>query len=341
MKWGKTMQEHIGKKLTIDDIAKELGVSKTTVSRVMSGKGRIGEKTKRRVQEYIEEHNYKPSAVAQGLAKSRTNNIGLLLPWDLVSDEMSFFPRTLSGISEVAAEEDYDVILTMAGDADHSRLERVLENQKVDGVILMRTLFNDTPVQMLKQSDIPFVTIGLSDKAEVCQIDNDHVGACRELTSILLMKGLKKIAIVAGDMNFIINRERLDGFRRAHWDMMGVLPDRALVYTDMTSIMMIDRAVDALLMQEVNCIIGADDLIAGRIVEKLQEEDICIPEEMRVASFFDSRYLASGFGVTSLKFDVAELGRETCRMLLRRMQGETVPYVTRLPYEVVLRGSTR
>lgn len=65
---------------TIDDIAKELGISKTTVSRAISGKGRLSAETRTRVLDFIEKHNYRPNAVAKSLAQNRTNNIGLILP---------------------------------------------------------------------------------------------------------------------------------------------------------------------------------------------------------------------------------------------------------------------
>ena len=73
------MEKESGK-ITIDQVAKALGVSKTTVSRAISGKGRIGEATRRRVLEYIEENDYKPSIIARGLAQSKTFNICVLLP---------------------------------------------------------------------------------------------------------------------------------------------------------------------------------------------------------------------------------------------------------------------
>ena len=201
------MQVQEGKKLTMDDVAKELGVSKTTVSRAVSGKGRIGEQTRQRVLEYIAQHNYKPNVMAKGLANNRTYNIGMVLQADLLSSDLPFFPKALKGISEVAAKEEYDVIMTLVDTNDLSRLVRVIENHKVDGLILMRTLQDDKPAEMLKKSDIPFVTMGLSDDLGIYQVDNDHVDACRELTSILLLKGLKKIAVVSGDMNHVINSE--------------------------------------------------------------------------------------------------------------------------------------
>lgn len=335
------MSDQAVKKLTIDDIAKELGVSKTTVSRAISGKGRIGEGTRQRVLDYIELHNYKPSAMAQGLAKSCTYNIGMVIPADLLSEDMPFFSKALKGISEVAAEEAYDVVMTIVDNDDLSRLERVIENHKVDGLILMRTLYDDKPAQMLKNGGIPFVAVGMSEDPDIYQIDNDHAEACRELTSILLMKGLKKIAVVAGDMNHVINRKRLEGFYRAHEELKIPL-NKSLVFTDVNSAMFAARVTDTILMRHANCIIGTDDLLASSVLRKLEEEDVYVPEEMRLASFFDSQLLASSkVGVTSIKFDTTHMGREACRVLMQLIRGEQVPHVTRLTYEVALRESTK
>lgn len=335
------MQGQLQKKMTIEDIAKELGVSKTTVSRAISGKGRIGDETRQRVLEYIDLHNYKPNALAQGLAKNRTYNIGMVIQSDLLSDDMPFFSKALKGITEVAAEETYDVMMTIVDGDDLSRLERVLENHKVDGVILMRTLYDDKPAEMLKKSGIPFVAVGTSDDSDIYQVDNDDAEACRELTSILLMKGLRKIAAVAGDMNYIINRKRMEGFYRAHEDL-GIPLDPTLVFTDVNTTMLAARVTDTILMRHANCIIGADDLLTRAVLDKLVEEDVFIPAEMRLASFFDSHLLASAdLGITTVKFNVVQLGREACRVLLRLIRGEEVPYVTKLAYEVALRESTK
>lgn len=335
------MQVQEVKKLTMDDVAKELGVSKTTVSRAVSGKGRIGEETRQRVLEYIAQHNYKPNVMAKGLANNRTYNIGMVLQADLLSSDLPFFPKALKGISEVAAKEEYDVIMTLVDMNDLSRLARVIENHKVDGIILMRTLQDDKPAEMLKKSDIPFVTMGLSDDPKVCQVDNDHVDACRELTSILLLKGLRKIAVISGDMNHVINRKRLEGFYKAH-EELGYEPDASLIFTDVDSELFAARVTDTILMRNVNCIIGADDLITSQVLKKLEEENMIIPEDIRLASFHDSQLLKSArAGITAIKFNTEELGRETCKVLLRRIRGEEVPQITKLSYEVAMRESTK
>ena len=89
------------KPMTIDDIAKALGISKTTVSRAISGKGRIGNATRERVLTYIEEHDYRPNVIARGLAQQRTYNIAVVWPMEADLIDMPFFQKVLVGIAEV------------------------------------------------------------------------------------------------------------------------------------------------------------------------------------------------------------------------------------------------
>ena len=105
-----------GEKITISDIAEALGISKTTVSRAISGKGRIGEDTVRRVQEYIKEHDYIPNPMAKGLASQRTYNIAWIMPGDSYITDLPFFQRCMIGVTNEASAHDYDVIISLSYD---------------------------------------------------------------------------------------------------------------------------------------------------------------------------------------------------------------------------------
>ena len=94
--------------ITISDVAEALGVSKTTVSRAISGKGRIGAATRKRVLEYIQEHDYKPNVIARGLAQSKTFNICVVMPGDYAS---AIFPGSYNGNS---GDSRYDGIRPFA-----------------------------------------------------------------------------------------------------------------------------------------------------------------------------------------------------------------------------------
>ena len=134
------MTEEEKKTYTIDDIARELGVSKTTVSRAISGKGRIGQATRERVLAFIKEHDYRPNVVARGLAQRKTYNIALLMPKDYVATEFLFFKDCMNGICEVASEYNYDIIISMIDGEDISQIQRLEANRKVDGIIVSRAV---------------------------------------------------------------------------------------------------------------------------------------------------------------------------------------------------------
>ena len=124
-KVGYFMETEEKKIYTIEDIARELGVSKTTVSRAISGKGRISQATRDRVRAFIKEHDYRPNVVAKGLAQRKTYNIALLMPKDYVATEFLFFKDCMNGICEMASSYDYDIIISMIDGADVSQIQRL------------------------------------------------------------------------------------------------------------------------------------------------------------------------------------------------------------------------
>ena len=329
------------KKITIDDIARELGVSKTTVSRAISGKGRIGKETVERVNEYIRKYNYKPNVIAKGLAQSKTFNIGMIMPGEYELVDLPFFQRCLMGVCEVASAMDYDVVISMISGNAMSQLERIVENRKVDGFILSRTLVEDTTAKLLKESGIPFVTIGTSEDKEVIQVDNDHRGACKELTSILLARGIEKIALIGGNRNHVVTQKRLKGYVDAYEEMKRQ-PDRKIIYMEAESKIRIEQIVEDLLPDRADCILCMDDSICAHVLAKLKKEKIKVPHNIKVASFYNSTILENNTpSITSLQFDVLELGRVACQTLLNRIDGKEVENRTLLGYEISLKESTK
>lgn len=329
------------KKITIDDIARELGVSKTTVSRAISGKGRIGKETVERVNEYIRKYNYKPNVIAKGLAQSKTYNIGMIMPGEYELVDLPFFQKCLMGVCEVASAKDYDVIVSAVNGSDYSQLERVMDNHKVDGFILSRTLVEDTPAKMLKEREFPFVAIGTSAEQDIIQVDNDHRGGCRELTSILLSRGIGRIALVGGNRNHVVTQNRLKGYMEAY-EEQNRHPDRKLIYMEAENRTRIEQIVDDLLPRKADCIVCMDDSICAGVLAKLRKERVRVPQDIKVASFYNSTILENNNpSVTSLQFDVLELGRTACQTLLNMIDGKETEKRILLGYEVTLKESTK
>lgn len=334
------MEQSNEKKLTISDVAEALGVSKSTVSRAISGKGRIGKTTRERVLTYIEKHNYKPNVLAKGLAQLKTYNIGVMLPEDYSVVDLPFFQTCLIGIEETAVSMDYDILLTMSRESDCGQLVRMVENHKVDGIVLMRTFTKDIHIEYLKSQGIPFVTVGSTNDQDVVQVDNDHKNACRELISILLMKKLSRIGLIGGVESHVVTQNRLKGYIEAHKEA-GIALNQDIVFVNVEKEIMIQRAVEKLLQEQVDCIVCLDDAVCMHVLNKLRKEHISVPKQMKVASFYDSSILENNLpSITSLSFNARELGTVACKTLMELIEGNVVKQRTLLGYEVILKEST-
>ena len=331
----------MGSKITIDDVARALGISKTTVSRAISGKGRVGDDTRQKVMSFIEEHNYIPNINARALAGQKTYNIGVVWPDDYNAVDLPFFQRCMIGISEMTSSFGYDVIVTLVSGDDISGIKRIIDNHKVDGIILTRTLAKDNAAYYLKNSGIPFVAVGKTYDSEVIYVDNDNFSACKELTSILIAKGLKRLALIGGSTNHIITRTRQEGFMAA-FEQAGIAVDPGLIYLEVEDISRVGNILKELQKKSVDGIVCMDDAIAGEIMSKCRDEHIRIPEDLRMASFYNSSILENAVpSVTSLNFNDRNLGANAAKTLLDMISGGYVTSKTLSNYEVVLKESTK
>jgi DNA-binding LacI/PurR family transcriptional regulator len=148
-----------GGRVNIGEIARRAGVSRSTVSYALSGKRPVSAATVRRINEVIAALGYRPNASARALAEGRTRTLGLVIPpasRRLTNVQLGF----VASVAEAAATHDLDVLLSPSG-GDHDRsFDRIVTGRRVDGVLLMEILLDDPRVARLKQSALPFVTIG-------------------------------------------------------------------------------------------------------------------------------------------------------------------------------------
>lgn len=318
------MAKHV---ITIDDIARDLGVSKTTVSRAISGKGRISEATREKVKAYIKECNYRPSASAKGLAESRTYNLALVLPKSFIQLDLPYIRQAMNAICEEAFNWDYNILMCLSTDLYPDSLLRTLDNRKVDGVILSRTVENDALVDMLIERDMPFATIGSlppsrSGKATV-EADHDQIGGCKAFSKMILQESRDKIALLGNDMHYIVNQSRMTGFYQAVaavgfsqndiYQRIGIGDHRTCTAT-----------TEELLQKGVRRFLAMDDEICMDILRTLERSEWVTPLDVKVYSLADNEALAAyRYPVSAVRFDAAELGQIACRELLRCLRGET------------------
>lgn len=324
-----------GKGYTLDEIARELGYNKTTISRVISGKGRISEKTRQRVQAFIQERGFRPNALARSLANSRTYNLGVVVPRDAGLIESGFLTRCVTGICAAATERDFDVL--MVADAE-GELRRVLQNGKVEGVIFVRSL-EDCPARaLLKQHGTPYAVIGPADPGEL-SVDNDNEAACRALTAAVLGAGASRPALLGGEARHRVTHSRLKGFLDGCADR-GVTPDPALIFTDLDAAGL-DRATDALTAAGADAVFCMDEGLCALMMMRLKDRGVGVPGDLKVACFYDGGALEfMSPPVTAIRFDAAELGRRACERLLLTIEGGDARSGVIGEYRIIWRQST-
>ena len=328
--------------ITIDDIAREMNLSKTTISRSISGKGRISESTRQRVLDYIEKRNYRPSAAAKALAENRTYNLAFVVPRSFISLGLPYVQQSMSAISEEAFLHDYNILLCLSTDDSPAPLMRTLDHRKVDGVILSRTVENDNLVQVLVKNGIPFATLGslpasAHGKASV-EADHDQVGGCCAFSTDFLRSGTGPVGLLGNDPSYIVNKSRLAGFRAAA-EHIGMPENQTFVRTGLENDAICAQAVDQLLYQGVHRFLAMDDEICMRVLNHLKKRRISIPQEVQLASLCDSEQLEAN-RISALRFDAAELGRSACKELLACLNGEEYDPSPLLGYQIQLREST-
>lgn len=304
--------------VTIAEVAEALDISKTTVSRAISGKGRVSEATRARVFDYIGKGRQDAAAPLRTAQQGPTNNLALVIPKHFMRLDLPFLRKCMGGVWNMAAQRGYDLLLCYAGETDVGQLERQLESYKVDGVILSRTMLHDECVQTLQRHNVPFVAIGRVDDDKVPQVDNDQVGASAEMTRLLLQLGMRRIAYMGGCTDYTVNADRLRGYLRGFSDC-GVQVDQKLIWTGIeTSEQRID-ALEGALEQKPECLLCADDSMAVAVLQELRARHIKVPEQVKLASFYDSELLTSSNPqISAAQFDGERLGATACRMLLVR-----------------------
>ena len=332
---------YASERLTVERIARALDISSTTVSRALSGKGRVSEATRTRVLEYISRSGGDTTLLDRRREERATHNLALVIPSHFVQLDLPFLRKCMGGVCRMAAQRGYDILLCYADPLDTVQLERQLRARKVDGVILSRTMVEDPCLTLVRRYGVPYVVLGHVPDITALQVDNDQTGAAYELTRLLLQMGLRRLAFMGGSMDYTVNQDRMQGYRQALAEY-GAAPERGLIRTGVEARDQIPDALEGLLEQYPDCILCSDDTMALNVLADLNRRGIGVPAQLRLASFYDSESLLTASPpVTAAQFDAALLGSTACRLLMDFMAGKEVTARQVQGYQVVLRESTK
>lgn len=327
-------------RMNISEIARELGMSPSTVSRAISGKGRVGGATKTRILDYIAESGREPHIRTSGFSDKKTMNICVTIPGEGDYAELPYFTRMIMTLYDFFVIRDYNIILIKTRSDDIGALRDIIRRHKVDGVILTRVLENMADILYLKEKQVPFVVTGNCRDESVYQVDVDQRGGCHDLVDHLVKMGIRRTALLCGDLRQMVSQDRRDGYLAALREN-NIPIERHLIAENAADRNVLEKVVLDILKEQVECIICSDDSICLSLLDYFREIGVVVPRDMRVASFYNSMVLDEYHpAITSLDFDIREMGKAAGNMLLRLLEGLPCKKKKILGYKILIKEST-
>jgi len=306
-------------KVTIRDVAKAAGVSPSTVSRALNGKGRMRPETRERILRIARELGFRPNPLAKGLATKMNYCIGVGIDARHLPIKRSFYGAVLEAIEEVLDREGYHLVFSVIRNAEAPRC--VIEG-RVDGVILMGTDVRGELVEKLREK-LPLVLVDYHLPGAAAVV-TDNFGGAKAAVEHLIGHGHRKIAFVVetlSDPNF---KERFEGYRAA-LEAHGILFDEKLVFEGgrraESSRFAMEKFFETREMP--TAIFGANDHMAIGAIRALKEAGIRVPEDVAVAGFDDGDLAPHVTPpLTSVHVPRGEMGRRAAVLLLDLLRGK-------------------
>ncbi len=336
--------------VTIKDIARELGISPSTVSRALKDHPDISSKTKLAVNALAEKLNYQPNIVALNLRQQKTFTIGIVIP-ELVH---FFFSTVISGIEDVAYQAGYSVILSQSNESYEREKTHIkaLFNSRVDGMLISisRETKNFEHIESVIAKGIPVVFYDRTYNAPMSSnvIVDDYVGA-KEAVNHLIDQGYRKIAFLEGSPGLIISADRKRGYMDALKEHGLELKDAFTQECVTGSMEEGKRATKKLLSmhEPPDAIFAASDPLATGAMQSIKEKGLRIPQDVGVVGFSNWSY-GSLIEPTLTTVDQPgfEMGQEAARLLIRQIelsdkdQSDPVPETKILKTRLIVRDSS-
>ena len=314
-------------KITIKDIAKELGVSTSTVSKALKDSHEISEETRKKIKAFANFYHYKPNSLALKLRNKKTMVIGVVIP-EIVHH---FFSRVISGIDKVANERGYNVMICLSNESYEKELLNInmLSDGSVDGLLvsisketLEKKNFNH--FYQLINDDIPFVLFDrVADEIKCDKVLVDDVGGGYKATSHLIRIGCERIAILTTPDHVNVGTDRKSGYLRALEENDKEIDANLIIKINENFNIreQIKKLLDAPLDKLPDGIFAVNEIYAAHAMKIAREKGLHVPDDIAVIGFTDG--LISEFSTPSLS-TVAQhgftMGEQAAELLLNRIQ---------------------
>ena len=308
----------------LEDIANMLGISVSTVSRAISGNGRVGEKTRERVLKAVRESDYTVNAVARSLRLKDAKNIGIVVP-DITN---TFFSALIKGAQQVCRENSYSLMVCNSDENpeyEEEALQLLLEKQ-ISGLILASVGRTADTLRQYERLSIPVVYIdNLPDASEARDmVSIDNFSAARRLTLAMIERGHRHVGMITGPLSQSTARLRYEGFCRAlevsgiemrnEWVLEGDFHMES-GYSKMKQLLKLPEVPDAMIF--------ANNHLAYGALNAIREAGLDVPGDIAIAAFdaIDHTKLITPL-ITCINQPVQEIGKQAAAAIFSRLSSD-------------------
>ncbi|XJZ26615.1 LacI family DNA-binding transcriptional regulator [Bacillota bacterium Lsc_1132] len=331
---------------TIIDIASLAGVSKSTVSRVISGNGYTSQDTRQKVLKAIEELQYKPNGVARAMVSQRTNNIGVIIyrqHHPIASHP--FYGKILDAILMKSESLGYSVFVTTDKEMSMKSADFMLE-KRVDGLILISRLSQEV-IGYIDTFKVPYLSVnGTTEKDDVIQIVNhDHKGG-RLVAEHLYQLGHRKILVIAGPQEHRSHKLRFAGFCEGIGQLGGKVIKKDIYYSPTSTFedgyKILSSNWNEFFERKPTAIFATNDMLALGAMQILLEKGLCIPQDVAVVGFDNIDYSKMAYPpLTTVHVEKERMGEDAVILLDKLIKKENIQtHFAEYEPKLVIRKST-
>lgn len=332
------------KAITIKDIARELGVSVSTVSRALQNHPDISEQTKEHVRECAQRLHYKPNLMASNLRTSKNTTIGVVIP------ELNhhFFASVLDGIEQTANEAGYNILICQSSekfDKEEKSIQMLL-NSRVAGILvgISKETMRLRHLQDVIDSGIPLVLYDRPCPSLQCDqvVSDDYMGAYNAV-EYLIQTGCKRIMYFSSPMQLEVAHRRYQGWRDAllHYNLS--VDNDAILTCDTRAQAIIETPNVIRKADRPDAIFCVNDDCAAGVLYAAQILGLRTPEDLSICGFSDAPLCrTSSPMLTTVEQHGREIGKRAMRRLLKRLDGEQrIAQTEMIPTDLIVRETTR